>query len=132
MHPYLEEPYTTEERKRIIGQRLQEIRTKYRLKQTEVSNIIGVTAQTYSGYEKGRYEPSAETLIRLAYLYRTTTDFLTAKNRAPKSQNRENENEGKDYAETFDEEKMQSVNEEIELMQIQLDQLKQRIKDTQK
>ena len=127
LHPYFENPYSTDERKKIIGKRLQEIRNKYHLKQTEISKIIGVTAQTYNGYEKGRYEPSAETLIRLAYLYDTTTDFLTAKNQISDTIDYEAE----EYIKTFDPDRMADVSKKLDRMEMEIADLKRRIKESQ-
>lgn len=128
MHPYFENPYSAEERKRLIGKRLLELRKHYHLTQKEVSDIIGITAQTYSGYEKGKFEPSAETLIRLSYLYNTSMDYLITKYSNPDDPNDELE----EAIEAYDPENVEAVEERLNLMAIEIEELKRRIQKHQK
>lgn len=119
-HPYFSEPYTAEERKELMGSQLQTIRKYYRLTQKEVSEIIGVTAQTYSGYEKGKFEPSAETLVRLAYLYCTTIDYLVGKKSTPQDPDGDIE----DYLDTYNPEKVKDIEERMAIIQNELEEIK--------
>ena len=73
---YMEAPLSSDERKKAVGKRLAEIRTRVGLTQKDVCSIIEITPQTYSGYEKGKHEPSIETLVRLSILYGTSLDFM--------------------------------------------------------
>ena len=73
---YMKNPYGAEARKKIVSQKLKELRNKAGLTQKEVCEIIDVTPQTYSGYEKGKYEPTMETIVRLAILYNVSTDHI--------------------------------------------------------
>lgn len=122
MAPYFEAPYTTEERKQMLGERLKQIRQEHRLTQKEVSNLIGITAQTYNGYEKGKYEPSAETLVRLAYLYQTTVDYLVAKNSDPRNPDAEL----KDELATYDPEKMDNFDLRLSLLEEEIREIRKR------
>ncbi len=56
--------------------RLKELRINKHLRQEQVAEIIGVTKSTISAYENDLRQPSFETLLRLANLYRVSTDYL--------------------------------------------------------
>lgn len=73
---YMENSHSLESRKIEVGNQLQYLRKKAGLTQKEVCDIVEVTPQSYSGYEKGKYEPSLETICRLAMLYNVTTDHI--------------------------------------------------------
>lgn len=73
---YMENPHSLESRKIEVGNQLQRLRKENGLTQKEVCDIVEVTPQSYSGYEKGKYEPSLETICRLAMLYNVTTDHI--------------------------------------------------------
>lgn len=73
---YMVQAKSTEERKQLFGEQITSLRKKVGLTQKEVCEIIGVTPQTYSGYEKGKYEPTMETLVRLSLLYGVTINHL--------------------------------------------------------
>ena len=73
---YMENPHSLESRKIEVGNQLQYLRKEAGLTQKEVCDIVEVTPQSYSGYEKGKYEPSLETICRLAMLYEVTTDHI--------------------------------------------------------
>lgn len=117
--PYLENPYTQEERKEIVAQQLINLRKEYRLTQKEISDIIGVTPQAYSGYEKAKYEPSMETLVRIAYVFKISTDYLLCKSKNPFTNDGELEEEAREH----DEEKIDAIKEEIALMRARIEEL---------
>ena len=52
-----------------LGSRLRQLRDDKHLQQEQVANLIGVNKSTISLYEN-------ETLVRLATLYRVSTDYL--------------------------------------------------------
>ena len=79
---YMTMSHTSESRKKLVGERLAMIRKEAKLTQKEVCEIISITPQTYSGYEKGKHEPTMETLVRLSMLYGTTIDFILCRNDA--------------------------------------------------
>lgn len=77
---YLEEPIANAKRLLIVGEKMLILRRKAGMSQKDVCDIIGVAPQTYSGYEKGKHEPTIETLVRLAHLYNVSVDFIVGKN----------------------------------------------------
>lgn len=79
-HIYLESfDYTAKERMKIIGEKLEYLRTESHMTQRDICNILNISPQTYSGYESGKHEPSVETLIRLSYFYNVSLDDLCCK-----------------------------------------------------
>ena len=56
--------------------RLKELRLQYDLGQAQVAKMANVTKNAISTYENGTRQPSFETLIRLAVIYRVSTDYL--------------------------------------------------------
>lgn len=79
--------YTTEERKKLIAEMLKTHRQLNKYTQKEVAEHIGVNAETYATYERGRNEPSAEMLVRLSYLYNVPVDFLIQRDNLYKDEN---------------------------------------------
>lgn len=73
---YLQSPLSAKERAEIIGRRMLLCRKKAGMSQNDVCSIIEIAPQTYSGYENGKHEPTNETLVRLAYLYGVSLDYL--------------------------------------------------------
>lgn len=59
-----------------LGENLKRYRLKMNLSQEEVAEMINKTKGTYSRYETGTANPDIETLILLADIYKTSTDFL--------------------------------------------------------
>ena len=60
----------------IFAKRLKELRLQYDLGQAQVAKMANVTKNAISTYENGTRQPSFETLIRLAVIYRVSTDYL--------------------------------------------------------
>lgn len=60
----------------IMAARLKELRLDKGLSQIEVANWISVSRTSYTKYETGVYEPSIETLIKLAEFYGVTVDYI--------------------------------------------------------
>lgn len=56
--------------------RIRDLREDHDLKQSEVAKIINTTQQQYSKIENGKSEITADKLIQLSILYRTTTDYI--------------------------------------------------------
>lgn len=59
-----------------MGERLKTLRTKQQLSQSDVAKRIHVTPALISAYEKNERNPSISSLISLADVYRTSTDFI--------------------------------------------------------
>lgn len=68
--------YTVAERKKLIAEMLKTHRQINKYTQKEVAEHIGINAETYATYERGRNEPPAEILVRLAFLYNVPIDCL--------------------------------------------------------
>jgi len=56
--------------------RLRDLREDSDMTQEDVARYLHIRQNTYSQYETGKREPSLETLVRLALLYKTSTDYL--------------------------------------------------------
>ena len=83
--PY-EGQFSQDERKQLIAQAINTLRKGKKYSQKEVAAALGITQATYSTYERGRTEPPAEILVRLAYLFGTSVDILVQKDRLAKTQ----------------------------------------------
>lgn len=77
---YLMNPFDAKTRLKIVAENMAMCRKEAGMSQRDVCNIIGCAPQTYSGYEKGKHEPTVETLVRLSHLYKVTLDFLIGRN----------------------------------------------------
>lgn len=71
--------YEIEERKQLIAVALIKLRTENAKKQKEIAEIIGVKPTTYNTYEKGKNEPPAEVIVRLAQYYGVSCDEILDK-----------------------------------------------------
>lgn len=56
--------------------RLKELRLNNGLRQEQVAKLVGVNKSAISTYENDTRQPSFEILVRLANLYRVSTDYL--------------------------------------------------------
>ncbi len=61
-----------------VKSKIEDIRKKSRLTQTEIASAIGISRQAYSAIESGRSIPSTELALRLARLLRTSVEDLFA------------------------------------------------------
>lgn len=77
---YLSDPLDAKERLQIVARNIAICRREAGMSQRDVCTVIGCAPQTYSGYEKGKHEPTLETLVRLSHLFNVTLDFLLGKN----------------------------------------------------
>ena len=63
--------------KEKLGEKLYQLRTtRGNQKQSDVAKAIGIPTNTYTGYESGRNELDLETLVKIADLYKVSTDQL--------------------------------------------------------
>lgn len=60
----------------MIGDKLKELRSKMNLTQSEVSKLLDIKQNTYSGYESNKHEPDLNMLSKMASLFKVTTDYL--------------------------------------------------------
>lgn len=77
---YLANPLDSKERMKVVARNMALCRKEVGMSQKDVCTVIGCAPQTYSGYEKGKHEPTLETLVRLAHLYSVSLDFLIGRN----------------------------------------------------
>ncbi|MGM9652192.1 MAG: helix-turn-helix transcriptional regulator [Eubacteriales bacterium] len=63
-------------RKQLIAESLILLRKSHNYTQKQVAEFLGIHPVTYNGYEKAKNEPSAETIVRLSYLYQVPTDLI--------------------------------------------------------
>lgn len=61
--------------------RIQELRKKHRMQQSELAEKIGVTNKSISSYETGRCEPTIDSLCKLADFFGTTVDYLLGRDK---------------------------------------------------
>ena len=59
-----------------VGERIKELRKARRMTQNEFAERINVTKSTVSAYENGSRLPSYDVLIRIARLFKVSTDHL--------------------------------------------------------
>ena len=59
-----------------FGYRLKNLRQQHHLTQTQVANRLNLSKTSISGYENNVKTPSQDDLIKLAGLYRVSTDYL--------------------------------------------------------
>lgn len=59
-----------------LSSRLKELRLNKNLRQEQVAKLIGVNKSAISAYENDLRQPSFDILVRLANLYRVSTDYL--------------------------------------------------------
>lgn len=59
-----------------LSTRLKQLRLDKRLRQEQVARLVGVSKGAISAYETDIRQPSYDVLIRLANLYRVSTDYL--------------------------------------------------------
>lgn len=71
--------YSNDERKNLTSKKLLELRQESGLTQKEVSELLGISQQTYNTYERGRTAPTIEMLVRFSYLYEVPIDFIVDK-----------------------------------------------------
>ena len=56
--------------------RLKDLREDHDMSQQEVANYLGMKQPQYSRYERGLRDIPSDVLIRLARLYKTSTDYI--------------------------------------------------------
>lgn len=65
--------------KKIIGERIKELRKINEKTGISVSTILGIDQSYYSKIEKGKHEIKLETLFRIAEMYNVSLDYLTGR-----------------------------------------------------
>lgn len=65
--------------------RLKDLREDHDLSQQDVANYLGMKQPQYSRYERGHRDVPTDVLIRLARLYKTSTDYILGLTNDPNS-----------------------------------------------
>ena len=60
----------------MLSERLRYLRTLHGFTQRQVADVLNIERSTYTYYETGKTHPDIQALIKLAKLYRITTDYL--------------------------------------------------------
>ncbi|MCL1903375.1 MAG: helix-turn-helix domain-containing protein [Oscillospiraceae bacterium] len=55
---------------------LKELRKTNKMTQQQLADKLHISQRAYSHYEKGEAEPNLETLLRLAEIFKVSTDYL--------------------------------------------------------
>ena len=59
-----------------MGGRIKQFRKKNNLTQSALENLMRTTQDTISLWELGKSYPDAESIVRMAKLFRTSSDYL--------------------------------------------------------
>ena len=59
-----------------FGNRLKTIRIKKKLTQQQLADLLGLTKSVISAYENGLRYPAYDVLIKIARIFKVSTDFL--------------------------------------------------------
>lgn len=62
-----------------LGDRLKELRNRRGIHQSDIANILGVTRQAVSMYERGERDPSYEMVEKLADYFNVDMNYLLGK-----------------------------------------------------
>ena len=65
--------------KRILSERLKQLRKEKRLTQAQVAIYCDITEKAYQNYELMSREPKLEILIRIADFYKVSLDYLVGR-----------------------------------------------------
>lgn len=60
----------------LLGQRIKELRNKYRYTQRELAAKVGVTKSTIAAYENDSRMPSYDVLIKMADIFKVSIDSI--------------------------------------------------------
>lgn len=63
-----------------FGMRFKTLREEKHLTKTQVAKRLGISNSVISNYETGEKMPSLDTLIKIANMFNTTTDYLLGLN----------------------------------------------------
>ena len=68
-----------EDTKKILAERLKQLRTNKEMPQFLMAAAIDVSRSTYASYETGRNEPDIHTLIKIADFFKVSLDYLVGR-----------------------------------------------------
>ncbi|PZL72168.1 XRE family transcriptional regulator [Enterococcus plantarum] len=85
----------------MFNERLLKMRKNAELTQEELAKRINVSKQSVGSWERGRTEPSIETITELANVLNTTTDYLLGRTNQPTQNNIDSTNIGNNITSHF-------------------------------
>ena len=68
----------------MLGERIEELRLASGWSQVELAKRLGVVKQTVSNWENDNIQPSIEMLVRIAKVFRVSTDYLLGLENVPR------------------------------------------------
>lgn len=60
----------------LLAKNLKALRLKSGLTQQEIADLVGITDKNWSSYERGRTQPDVDTLVKMANVFKVSTDAL--------------------------------------------------------
>ncbi len=60
----------------MLGEKLKELREKHHLTQAQMSKLLDIKQNVYSGYETNKHKPNIDILIKIADTFSVSTDYL--------------------------------------------------------
>lgn len=66
----------------MFGERLKELREDLKITQEELGNLINVSKQAISQYERDENQPSFENLVKIADKFDVSLDYLLGRTRS--------------------------------------------------
>ena len=60
----------------MLGSRIAELRKHIGMSQNQLALLLHISPSTVGMYEQGRREPGLDTLVALARIFHTSTDYL--------------------------------------------------------
>lgn len=67
----------------MLGERIHELRIAHGWNQVQLAEKLNITKQTVSNWENENIQPSIEMLVRVAKLFRVSTDYLLGLEETP-------------------------------------------------
>lgn len=130
---YMKSPKSFKERLEIIGTNLANLRSACQISQKQVCKALGCTPQTYSGYEQGKHEPSIEVLVRLAYLFGVSTDFLLSRDNLLHDDNYEEQGDFEKFVENIGENpKINTISHTVDVLSGRIAELEKKMAEMQR
>ena len=59
-----------------FSERLREFRTRHKMTQQEIADVLGVDRTAYTFYETGKTQPSAANIVKLSRIFNVTVGYL--------------------------------------------------------
>lgn len=60
----------------VFAENMKKCRLECKLTQQQVADKLKIHQATYAGYESGKHSPDPETIVKLAEIFKVSTDYL--------------------------------------------------------